>query len=66
MNKEFHNELLTDADFSMRRRFYEESKRQDEKADNHQCEHCDSNRITREVYENYWLCESCELELYDA
>jgi len=32
----------------------------------HQCEHCDSDRKTREVYKDYWLCTPCEIELYDT
>jgi len=66
----FHDELLNDDDFNMRRKFYEESIRHEERRRQMElrrppCAHCDSNRKTREVYNGLWLCEICEYELYD-
>ena len=65
-NKKFHERLLTDADFSMRRAFYEESKKQAEK--NKTCEWCDSGRKGRPIksHGGLVLCHVCEHELYDT
>ena len=64
-NDEFHRRLLTDADFNMRRAFYNESKKQAKK--DKTCKWCDSGRRGRSIkaYGGLVLCHVCEHELYD-